>query len=102
MTVRDWNVYALVDLIEIERHRKSNPPIPAWLLVDYEAAWRDIAALALRDLAASNDPFTVQSALSVVAAARGQRKLGALLCHFDESEIDEIAERKLAWSELYA
>ncbi len=28
---RDWNVYSLVSLIEVERHRRGNPPIPAWL-----------------------------------------------------------------------
>jgi hypothetical protein len=100
--VRDWNTYALVALIEIERHRKKNPPLPDWLRPDYEVAWRNIATLALRDLATSDDPLTVQSALSVVAVARGQLKLGALLCHFDDSEVAELAEEKLAWSELYA
>ena len=99
---RDWNVYALVATIEIERHRTGNPPLPNWLRADYDAAWNDIAALALSDLAASNDPLIVQSALSVVAVARGQLKLGALLWHLDESEVTEFAEEKLAWSELYA
>jgi hypothetical protein len=102
ITVRDWNVYALVALIEIERHRKNNPPLPDWLRPDYEAAWRDITTLALTDLAASSDPFTVRSALGVVAVGRGQLKLGALLCHFDDSELTELAEEKLAWSQLYA
>lgn len=100
--LRDWNVYALVALIEIERHRKKNAPLPDWIRPDYETAWRDICALALKDLAADADPFTVQSALSVVAIARGQLKLGALLCHFDESEVAELSEEKLAWSQLYA
>jgi len=100
--VRDWNVYALVALIEIERHRKNNPPLPDWLRPDYEVAWRDVTNLALTDLAASNDPLTVQSALSVVAVGRGHLKLGALLCHFDDSEVAELAEERLAWSQLYA
>ena len=102
MAVRDWNAYALVALIEIERHRKTNPPLPLWLQSDYETAWRDIVALALSDLTAATDSLTVQSAISVVAVGRGQRKLGALLCHFDESEVTELAEEKLAWSALYA
>ena len=100
--VRDWNVYALVALIEIERHRKNNPPMPDWLRSDYEEAWRDVTTLALRDLGASNDPLTVQSALCIVAVGRGQLKLGALLCHFDDSEVAELAEERLAWSQLYA
>lgn len=102
MTVRDWNVYSLVALIEIERHRKKNPPLPDWLRPGYEAAWRDISLLALKDLAVCHDPLTVQSALSVVALARRQLKLGALLCHLDESEVPEWVEKELAWSELYA
>ena len=100
--VRDWNVYALVALIEIERHRKNNPPLPDWLRPDYEEAWRDVITLALTDLAANKDPLTVQSALSIVAVGRGQLKLGALLCHFDDSEVAELAEERLAWSQLYA
>ena len=99
---RDWNLYGLVALIEIERHRKSNPPIPDWLASDYEAAWREISLLALEDLGNCEDPGTARSALSVVAIARGQMKLGALLNHFDDSEVDELVEERLAWSNLYA
>ncbi len=101
-TVRDWNVYALVSLIEIERHSKANPPLPEWLRTGYEAAWRDITTLALKDLASSDNMVTTRSALSVIAIARGQLKLGALLCHLDESELDDLAQERLAWSELYA
>lgn len=98
---RDWNVYALVALIEIERHRKSNPPLPSWLHTEYESAWREIEALALRDLSTTRDALVIRSALSVVALARGERKLGALLAYVDESEIEQFAEDLLAWSQLY-
>jgi len=27
----DWNLYALVATMEIERHRKTNPLLPNWL-----------------------------------------------------------------------
>lgn len=98
---RDWNVYALVALIEVERHREGNPTIPGWLQADYESAWREITAMALLDLAAEVDSLTLRSALSVVALARSDRKLGALLSHFDSSGIDELAEERLSWSDLY-
>jgi hypothetical protein len=98
---RSWNCYAIAATIEIERHRKSNPPLPAWLQPDYEVAWRELAALALSDLATTTDIYMLHSALSIVAIARGDLKLGGLLCHFDESEIAELAEDKLAWSKLY-
>jgi hypothetical protein len=34
----DWNLYALVSTIEIERHRKTNPPIHDWLESSYKRA----------------------------------------------------------------
>jgi len=98
---RDWNLYGLVGLIEIERHRKSNPPIPDWLSVDYFAAWVDLEKLALRDLAAAAERELIQTALAVIAIARGQLRLGAFLSWLDESELAELTEDKLAWSKLY-
>ncbi|MFN8607511.1 MAG: hypothetical protein U0931_08265 [Vulcanimicrobiota bacterium] len=84
---RDFNLYALVGVIEVERHRKTNPPIPDWLLADDQQAWRDWTALALQDLTGPCDSSLVQP---------------ALLQHLDDSDIDELAEERLAWSELYA
>ena len=98
---RDWNLYGLVGLIEIERHRKSNPPIPDWLSADYFAAWGDLEKLALRDLAAAAESELIQTALAVIAIARGQLRLGAFLSWLDESELAELTEDKLAWSKLY-
>ena len=100
-STRDWNVYALIAVTEIERHRTSTPPLPSWLQTDYAQAWRDIAHLALRDLEADLDSSTTRSALSVIALAQKERKLGALLSHFDSSEIDQLAEDTLTWSKLY-
>jgi hypothetical protein len=97
----DWNLYAITATIEVERHRASNPPIPVWLVDSYSEAWTNLAALALRDLAGSPDLLMLRSALSVVALARGDLKLGALLGWTDESEIAEYLEEHMAWSELY-
>src|ERR1700694_1098591 len=33
--VTDWNLFSLAALIEVERHRRTNPPLPDWLLGDY-------------------------------------------------------------------
>lgn len=98
---RNFNLYALVGVIEVERHRKSNPPIPDWLLADYQQAWRDLRALALQDLTGPSDSSLIRPALTVLALARGLTQFGAVLLHLDESEIDELAEERLAWSELY-
>jgi hypothetical protein len=98
---RDWNLYALAGLIEIERHRKSNPPIPDWLGADYSAAWRELEKLALYDLSNASDQELIRTALAVIAISRGQLRLGAFLTRLDESELAELTEEKLAWSKLY-
>jgi hypothetical protein len=98
----DWNLYAIAAIIEVERHRTSNPPIPAWLAESYSEAWTKLAVFALGDLAGTPDKYTLRSALSVVALARGDLKLGALLVEIDESEISEYVEDRMAWSQLYA
>src|SRR5262245_28637188 len=43
---RDWNLYALVSCIEVERHRKTNPPLPDWLVESYQQAMRELLELA--------------------------------------------------------
>ena len=98
---RDWNFYGLVATIEVERHRKDNPTIPAWLRVDYDNALAQASALALADMITKTDSATTLSMFSVVALAKGELKLGAMLSGLDASEFDEWLEDRLAWSELY-
>ncbi len=97
----DWNFYALVGTIEIERHRKTNSPVPAWLLEGYRQAWRELLPLALRDLPKASDAHTTQAVLGALALAKGQTKLGAFILNADASEVDEWLEDRDAWSELY-
>jgi hypothetical protein len=101
LTSRDWNPYSLVSTIEIERHRKANPPLPSWLEDDYRAAWQEILLMAITDLSSVNDPLTIRSILGAVALAKGQLKLGAMISYLDKSEIDEFLEEHDAWSRLY-
>lgn len=100
--VLGWNVYAFCATIEIERHRKANPPLPDWVQIEYESAWRVLPALALRDLQDTQDRLLVQSAISVVAIGKGMLGLGALLSSLDDSELQEILDDKLDWSVLYS
>jgi hypothetical protein len=88
----DWNAYSLIATIEIERQRRPNPPIPAWLRSSYDSGWKDLAAVALRDYAKADDPLTVRVILGVLALSKGLREIGAILSHFDETEIKEIFE----------
>jgi len=98
---RDWNFYGLISTIEVERHRKSNPPIPDWLMLDYSAAIDRLLEIALSDLRLVDDQLTVRSILGAVALAKGSLKLGALIANSDASEIDEILDNYDAWSQCY-
>lgn len=98
---RNWNFYGLVATIEVERHRKGNPPMPAWLKADYESGLAGAAALASADLDSKTDSATTCAILSVLALAKGELKLGAMVTGMDTSELDEWLEERVAWSELY-
>jgi hypothetical protein len=97
----DWNLYALTATIEIERHRKTNPPLPDWLSPSYKVAWDGLVKLALSDLGGEPDELTLRSALSVIALGRGDLKLGALLNHSESAEIAAYVEENLGWSSIY-
>ncbi len=98
----DWNLFSLSATVEIERHRKGNPPLPEWLSEDYQRAWRKLADLALTRLRDGVDSDTLQSTLAVLAIARGELKLGAMISHLDSSELDEVLQQYLSWKELYS
>ena len=98
---QDWNLFALAAVIEVERHRKTNPPIPDWLLDDYKRAWAQLVAMALTSLRADADRELVQSTLAVLALGHNAVKLGALIIDLDSSELDEMVNDKIAWRDLY-
>lgn len=98
---RDWNLYALLATIEVERHRTGNPELPDWVRSDYERALSEAGRIALLDLETASDPLVIRSAMSVVALARGDLRLGALLAWLDTDEIGELLEEHLGWATLY-
>ena len=97
----DWNFYALISIIEIERFRRKNPPLPDWLAEDYFLAWDDLLKLALRDLFKAEAEIDIKTILGVLAIAKKHLKLGALIFHFSDAEIDETLEAYLSWSQIY-
>ena len=99
--VTDWNLFSLVSTIEVERHRKTNPPVPHWLQNDYDRAWEQLLDLAIKSLRRDLDIYTLQSALAVIAIGKNALKLGALISWLDSSELDEIVEDKMSWPDLY-
>jgi hypothetical protein len=90
---RNWNFYGLIAIIESERHRGVNPPVPDWLMPAYQFALVRARDLAFSDLANGTDRSTLRSAMAVVALAAGDRELGTLLARIDPTEIAKWLER---------
>ena len=67
---REEDFYALIALIELERHRPHNPPLPDWLAASYQAAWAQLPAIAARDLQGQFDPVMLESVFAVLALPR--------------------------------
>ena len=98
---RGDDFYALIALVEIERHRRDNPPLPEWLEDSYRAAWTQLPQIAARDLRGNLSASMQNAIFAVMALARGNIKLGAMLIHMDSSEVNDWLEERLGWSELY-
>ncbi|HEX7641956.1 MAG TPA: hypothetical protein VF450_06935 [Noviherbaspirillum sp.] len=75
--------------------------VPNWLKYDCNVALGKALALGLADIKSSSDSLTARAILSVLALAKGELKLGAMLSQLDDSELDEWIEHRVAWSELY-
>jgi hypothetical protein len=94
-------LFGLASTIEVERHRRSNPPVPDWLVQDYREAWSALREFALQSLRAGDDPATLHLALAVVALSRGLLPLGTVIWHHDASTLREYLDEHLKWAELY-
>ncbi|MCP4319637.1 MAG: hypothetical protein GY789_27560 [Hyphomicrobiales bacterium] len=98
---RNWNLYGLVFIIEVERNRLSNPDIPVELTSIYFDALKRLKTFALEDLSETSDPLLVRTATALVALVSGELKLGALLTHIDTSELSHWLNEQLSWDEEY-
>ncbi|MDJ0973509.1 MAG: barstar family protein [Planctomycetota bacterium] len=88
--VPDWHPYALVSVIELERHRPSNPALPDWLQEGYEAAWLRLMGLALYELEGVDDPLVSRCILGALAVAKGLHARARLFLDMSD---DEVLER---------
>ncbi|MFI5139218.1 MAG: hypothetical protein ACHQIM_15450 [Sphingobacteriales bacterium] len=88
----DYNVLALVSLIEIQRH-KNNPKLPGKLAPAYEKSVENLQELALITMKRDSSLNSIIAALSAIALAKGQRNLADAILKFDsEEEIDAFLE----------
>jgi len=88
----DWNFYSLVSVIEIERHRKTNPGIPSWLRTSYQEAWSAIPYIVTSRITNEKNDLTIRSMLGALAISKGLMQYGILMTCFDESEIEEYLD----------
>jgi hypothetical protein len=89
----DWNVLGLISLIEIQRH-KNNPSIPQALYPAYKNALIELSGLVTSILSEDWDFNTTSAALTAIAVAKGQAKLGNAIQNLDsEDMIDEFLEQ---------
>ncbi len=99
--VFDWNFYALIFTIEFERHRKTNPKIPSWLIEEYKSALNSLFNISTTDLQRATDELTIRAITALLLLLKKQYKLADYVGHADPSEIDEYAKERIAWDELY-
>ena len=91
--VPDWNTYGMAAMIEKARHDGRNPPLPDWLLQDYEAAWRKLEALTLADFWNADSYELIHSIIAVLAFRKGRITLGrmALLTEDEREEMLDLS-----------
>jgi hypothetical protein len=88
----DYNVFGLVSLIEIQRH-KNNPALPTALTPVYKKALLDLGELAKAAMAVDWDLNLASSALTAIAIAKGQIKLANAIQNLDSEDVlDEFLE----------
>jgi hypothetical protein len=88
--VFDWNVYAIVAVIELARDSGRNPEVPKWLQDDYFQAIRELADSGAVDVLRANDPEDIRAILSILAIAGGTRTHARFLLNYSDEELLEI------------
>ena len=86
----DWNVYAIIGVIELARKRGNNPDVPTWLDSGYFQAIQQLANVGLRELKDASNPELVKAILSVIALAKGLRIKATFPLEYSEDELLEI------------
>lgn len=88
--VADWNLYAMVAIIELARTESQNPEVPDWLHQDYFNSIQELARMGTRDIWSAEESETKRAILGVIAIARGLRTHGKFLVAYSEGELLEM------------
>jgi hypothetical protein len=89
-TTVDWNIYAIVAIIELARARGSNPEVPEWLAAEYFQAISDLAEIGISELAAAENTELVRGILGIIAISKKLRTYGELMIEYSEDELLEM------------
>ena len=86
----DWNLYAMVAIIELARSESKNPDVPEWLRDEYLRSIQELAEIGTKDILSAGDADTKRAILSVIAIAKGLRTHGKFLVAYSEDELLEM------------
>jgi hypothetical protein len=86
----DWNLYAIVAIIELARTEPQNPEVPDWLSEDYFRSIQELARMGTKDILSAEESEANRAILSVIALARGLRAHGKFLVNYSEDELLEM------------
>lgn len=82
----DWNLDAMVAIIELARTESQNPELPVCLQDDYFRSIQEVAQMGTEEILYAEESETKRAILSVIAIARGLRTHGKFLVSYSEDE----------------
>jgi hypothetical protein len=83
----DWNLYAIVAIIELARTESQNPELPDWLQEDYFRSIKELAQMGVKDMLSAEDSEAKRAILSIIAIANGLRIHGRFLVKYSGEEL---------------
>jgi hypothetical protein len=86
----DWNLYAIVAIIELARTESRNPELPEWLREDYFRSIQVLAEIGTTEILPAKDTETKRAILGVIAIAKGLRTHAKFLVEYTEDELLEM------------
>jgi hypothetical protein len=89
----DWNLFAIVTIIELARTDGNNPEVPAWLKIDYFQAIQELAEFGASQILRAEGEDCVRSILALIAIARNLRVQGEFLVNYSADELLDMRRR---------
>jgi hypothetical protein len=89
----DWNLFAMVAIIDLARTESKNPEVPDWLREDYFRSIQELAEMGTQDILSAEQSEAKRAILSVIAIAKGLRTHGKFLVEYSEEELLEMKPR---------